>query len=177
MKKISCFTLFSSIISLIMTCFLLVISIYSWYSNNDSTSANGITGSVEADEGGGVSIESSSNDSNYLYPFKEYMFKISATEDINKLIVGFNILKYSEESFKEMCKNIPELVLGKYHTIINNNIYDYSVSTDEGIELLWDLFSNNNIMSCLVCKLIVNNKIYEMKKDETDIYIILMDLM
>ena len=67
MKKHHIYSLISSIISLVVTCGLLIVCLFAWYTNNKNVSANGIVGSTA--------------DSNY--DFKLEMFKGDDYSEIN----------------------------------------------------------------------------------------------
>lgn len=134
MKKHHIYSLISSIISLVVTCGLLIVCLFAWYTNNKNVSASGIVGST-ADSDYSFSLEMYQNDEyseitekielGNLNPGDIFYFRIKVTKKSKdpKADLNFNI-KFS---------NVKSNLIDKL--VVNDDYVSYNVSDKKKVNL------------------------------------------
>lgn len=134
MKKHHIYSLISSIISLVVTCGLLIVCLFAWYTNNKNVSANGIVGST-ADSDYSFSLEIYQND-HYseinskkilgdLNPDDVFYFRIKVSKKSKdpKANLNFNI------KFSNVESNLTNSL------VVNNGYVSYNVYGEKKVNL------------------------------------------
>ena len=134
MKKHHIYSLISSIISLVVTCGLLIVCLFAWYTNNKIVSASGIVGST-ADSDYSFSLEMFQNDKyseintkislRGLNPGDVFYFRIKVLNKSKdpKADLSFNIKFSNVES--NLTNNL----------VVNNGYVSYNVSSEKKVNL------------------------------------------
>lgn len=134
MKKHHIYSLISSIISLVVTCGLLIVCLFAWYTNNKNVSASGIVGST-ADSDYSFSLEMYQNDEyseitekiklGNLNPGDVFYFRIKVSNKSKdpKADLNFNI-KFS---------NVKSKLIDKL--VVNDGYVSYNVSGEKKVNL------------------------------------------
>ena len=134
MKKHHIYSLISSIISLVVTCGLLIVCLFAWYTNNKNVSASGIVGST-ADSDYSFSLEMFLNDK-----YSEINTKISL-RDLNPGDVFYfriKVLNKSKDpkadlSFNIKCSNVESTLTN--NLVVNKGYVSYNVSSEKKVNL------------------------------------------
>ncbi len=134
MKKHHIYSLISSIISLVVTCGLLIVCLFAWYTNNKNVSASGIVGST-ADSDYSFSLEMFLNDK-----YSEINTKISL-RDLNPGDVFYfriKVLNKSKDPKADLSFNIKFSNVESNLTnnlVVNNGYVSYNVSSEKKVNL------------------------------------------
>lgn len=163
MKKHHIYSLISSIISLVVTCGLLIVCLFAWYTNNKNVSASGIVGST-ADSNYSFCLEMYQNDEyseitekiklGNLNPGDVFYFRIKVSNKskdpkadlnfnikfsnvgsklIDKLVVNDDYVSYNVSDKKKV--NLYEIKDNKVITDSKENNVLYSINGDSSISL------------------------------------------
>lgn len=135
MKKHHIYSLISSIISLVVTCGLLIVCLFAWYTNNKNVSASGIVGST-ADSDYSFSLE--------MYQTDKYMeFNVDKIElsDLNPGDVFYFRIKVTKKSkdpkadlnFNIKFSNVESKLID--NLVVNGDYVSYNASNEKKVNL------------------------------------------
>lgn len=136
---------FLKIALLLITFSLVFVSFtYGWYVKINSVTGNNVGGSTqEITDDGLISTDDDDSTQAKTYKLHETInFKLKSTREFSTIKIKFEQTELSETSYKENSKLYPNLIKSQF---LKNSIA-YEPSEEENINLMYNMYKNNNIV-------------------------------
>jgi len=138
-------TRFLKITLLLITFSLFFVSFtYGWYVKNNSVTGNNVGGSTEKITDDGL-ISTDDDDSTQAKTYKLHEtinFKLKSTRSFSTIKIKFEQTELSETTYKENSLLYPNLIKSQF---LKNGIA-YEPDEEENINLMYNMYKNNNIV-------------------------------
>lgn len=136
---------FLKIVFLLIAFSLVFVSLtYGWYVKNISVTGNNVGGSTqEITDDGLISTDDDDSTQAKTYKLHETInFKLKSTRAFSTIKIKFEQTKLSETTYKENALSYPNLIKSQF---LKNSIA-YEPSEEENINLMYNMYKNNNIV-------------------------------
>ncbi len=156
---------FLKIVFLLITFSLVFVSLtYGWYVKNNSVNGSGISGTTQeiTDDGLITTNEDDKGQAKTYLLHETINFNLKSTRDFSKIKIKFEQTALDESSYKTLCKSYPHLTKSEF---LKNDIV-YNPSEDDNINLMYNMYKNNNIVDYYSGSITVGETSYSLKDRE-----------
>lgn len=148
---------------LITICLFFISFIFAWYVKNDNVSANGVNGStLEYSEDGLISIDDSHSSKNYKI-HQDLTISLVSTRAYSSVKVKFEYNNLSQNEYYSLCEQNKHLIRSDYS---KNDIIYKPTTLDAQKEVMYNMYTNNNIIDFYTSVLTINSVEYTLAKRE-----------